>query len=59
MDSVALCEDVLLHLGMPASGLMSKMDASFKEHFHCDAFLDWHWRSGMGLALAGGGGNAF
>src|SRR6185436_783533 len=34
VDSVALAEDILLHLRIPPPDLMPKMDASFKQLFH-------------------------
>ena len=36
VDPVALSEDELLHLRVPAARLMSKMHAGFEELFHCD-----------------------
>ena len=34
VDAVTLCVDVRLHLGVPASCLMSEMDACFQQLFH-------------------------
>ena len=36
MYVVSRREDVLLHLGVPLSRLMSEMDARFQKLFHCD-----------------------
>ena len=34
VDAVALGEDVLCHLGVPAAGLMTEMHAGFEKLFH-------------------------
>ena len=34
INTISFCEDVLCHLRVPSSGLMTKMYASFKELFH-------------------------
>ena len=34
IDAVALGEDVLCHLGVPAAGLMTEMHAGFEKLFH-------------------------
>src|SRR5439155_4571630 len=36
IDSVAFTENVLLHLRIPALGLVSKMDASLQKFLHCN-----------------------
>ena len=36
VNAVALAEDVLLHLGVPALGLMPEVNASFEQFFHRD-----------------------
>ena len=36
VDAVSFCEDVLCHLGIPSSCVMSEMDACFEQLFDCD-----------------------
>ena len=40
MDPIALGEDIPLHAGVPAAGLVPEVDASFQQGFHGQVFPD-------------------
>ena len=50
VDAVSLREDVLLHLGVPASGVVSEMDAGFQQLL--DGY-DRHFMSSFGFSTTG------
>ena len=46
IDTVSCPEDILLHLGVPSLGLVTKMDSCFKEFLHCNishSDSSFHW----------------